>query len=743
MSYINKRIICKCNKKFKAVPGTHLPGGKESSPGLSCAVTVGEKRKRSECGDGYNAANRILVLNNRRRASIDNRDAREDSESGKQVHEAAIDKAVDNIRRGLNDNGDAVRREESGWGKQLYEVEINIVKTFPSVINTKQKIGRDQDAQMGAVIDNNRHGFNDGEDALNENQDDVRSSGSFEVDANSEDVIDRALVNNTRAFNDDEDAGRREELGCGRQLHEVEETLPANRMFNEDQDAVGSSGNLEVDKDSGLCDSGPGVAVKISECAGPRFNDFNKARERAHFSDCQTWALFDAADGMPRQYAVIRKVSAPSFGLRITYLEPDPDDEREILWCDEDLPVSVGKFRFGKNQNTKDRSIFSHRIRCQGCIMTGEFSVSPRKGETWALFKKWDIDWSSEPDSHRKYEYDIVEILSGKADGAGVSVAILHKAKGFASVFFRMGSGDADTIQIPSHSLYRFSHRIPSFKMKRVDMKGVPKDAYELDQAALPESMEEKIVPTHLYAEPKPEALCFPWKGKVFQTGQIWSLYSGNVSMPLYYCRIQKITLIRALEQEPELKLHVGRLKAMPFPEEVIQWEDKRMPVGCGTFLVREINGVITTDDVSHQILPQTSLEGDEYTIVPKIGDVWAIYRLWTCDKKFKDVGCFDYDIVEVLDDTMDYKVLALEAALKVNEGGAKKTVFRAAERRHPGCEDEDGPEVIFTIPKSKMLRFSHQVPASRVTKEIEGEMKELFEVDSRALPTNVRVQDR
>ncbi|KAJ4908164.1 hypothetical protein Rs2_11822 [Raphanus sativus] len=395
--------------------------------------------------------------------------------------------------------------------------------------------------------------------------------------------------------------------------------------------------------------------------------------------------LYDKADGMPRHYALIRKVSAPSFGLRITYLEPEPEDEKEIQWFEEDLPVSVGNFSFTE------------------------------KGETWALFKNWDINWSSEPDSHRSYEYDIVEILSNTTDG-GVSVAILHKAKGFASVFFRM---DAEVIQIPSHSLYRFSHSIRSFKMKRVDVKGVPKDAYELDQAALPKAaIEERVVPPHLYADPNQKLLAF-----------------------LTRERINKITLIQAFEEEPVFKLHVGRLKAKPFSEEVIQWEDKRMPVGCGTFLVRKINDVITADDVSHQIVPQTSLDGSEYTILPKIGEVWAIYRSWTCQKEFKEVGCCDYDIVEVLDDNLGYKVLALEhVLLSSNEGEGKKTLFRPAESRHLDCDDEDGREVmIFTFPKSKILRFSHQIPASRVTKEIQGVLKELFEVDSRALPANVR----
>ncbi|CAA7061906.1 unnamed protein product [Microthlaspi erraticum] len=479
---------------------------------------------------------------------------------------------------------------------------------------------------------------------------------------------------------------------------------------------------------------------KYESSSGVKFIDFDRLREEEKFAVGQIWALFDTPDKVPRQYAMIRKVSAPSFGLRITYLEPDPDDEREIQWFEQDLPVSAGKFRLGNSQNTEDRSVFSHVMHCNGGSNSGHLILSPRKGETWALFKNWDINWSSEPDSHRKYEYEVVEILSDYAGGSGgVSVAILHKAKDFASVFFRMGFGDAEVSQILPHSLYRFSHRIPSYKMKRVEVKGVPRDAYELDQAALPESMEEKVVPPYLYAKPKPEALCVRRNGKVFQTGQIWSFCSGNVNLPLYYCRIQKITLIQASVQEPEFKIQVCRLKAMPFPEDVIQWEDKKMPVGCGTFWVYKSPLAFSPDDVVQQVVPQISMDGNEYTILPKIGELWAIYRTWDPQITFSELENkhMDFDIVEVLGDALEYKVLALEPALLSHEDVKKKFFSRAAERKpsHHRCNDEDGSEVIFTIPKSKMLRFLHRIPASRVTKNIDGEMKELFEVDSRALP--------
>ncbi|KAJ4873411.1 hypothetical protein Rs2_44936 [Raphanus sativus] len=126
------------------------------------------------------------------------------------------------------------------------------------------------------------------------------------------------------------------------------------------------------------------------------------------------------------------------------------------------------------------------------------------------------------------------------------------------------------------------------------------------------------------------------------------------------------------------------------------------MPVGCGTFLVRKINDVITADDVSLQ-MPQTSLDGNP-GLARKSSRTWVAVTM------------------------------TLSKFLMIPWG------TRAAESRHLDCDDEDGTEVmIFTIPKSKILRFSHQIPASRVTKEIQGVLKEIFEVDSRALPANVR----
>ncbi|WZZ22062.1 hypothetical protein YC2023_123449 [Brassica napus] len=462
---------------------------------------------------------------------------------------------------------------------------------------------------------------------------------------------------------------------------------------------------------------------------GLKFNDFEKLRKEVNFSVGQTWALYDKVDGMPRLYARIRKVSAPSFGLRIAYLEPDPDDEKQIQWLEEDLPVSAGQFKLGKHHNTKDLSIFSHVIHCMEGSNTGHLTVSPRKGETWALFKNWDINWSSEPASHRSYEYEFVEILSDYADKASVSVAFLHKAKGYASVFFRMGTGHA---RILPHSLYRFSHSVPSIKLTGIE--GVPKDAYELDQDALPETIEEIMMPS--ISETQPKAIYFASEGKVFQTGQFWSFYSGDDESPRYYCKIQKVSFTLVLNQEPSFKLHISRLKkALPFPEDVIDWKEGKMPRGCGTYYPRTVLETITPSELSQQVMPQASMDGKEYIILPKIGEVWITYRSWSPDIEVDDdLDGLGYDIVEVLDDTLDYQVVLLDRESFYEED--KKFEYKWFS---PGTKykykELGGLMPIFTIPKSERLRFSHSVRASRITREIHGELKDLFKVDSRPLP--------
>ncbi|KAE9594625.1 putative DnaJ domain-containing protein [Lupinus albus] len=229
----------------------------------------------------------------------------------------------------------------------------------------------------------------------------------------------------------------------------------------------------------------------------PEFNDFDKDKKEECFEAGQIWALFDTADGMPRFYAIIRKVFSHGFKVRLTWLEPDPDEDDEIHWFNEQLPIACGKFKLGATDTTEDHLMFSH-LHFFEKINRSTFKVYPRKCETWALFKNWDIKWYMDAKSHQQYDYEFVEILSDYVEGEGVVVAYLAKLKDFVSLFSRIMKEGEHTVQIPSSELFRFSHRVPSFKMSGEERVGVPVGSYELDPASLPQNLEEITIPEHV-----------------------------------------------------------------------------------------------------------------------------------------------------------------------------------------------------------------------------------------------------
>ncbi|XP_059652586.1 uncharacterized protein LOC132299787 [Cornus florida] len=221
----------------------------------------------------------------------------------------------------------------------------------------------------------------------------------------------------------------------------------------------------------------------------PEFSDFDEAKEERCFAVDQIWACYDTVDGMPRFYARVRKVFSHEFKLKITWLEVYPEDEREIVWVNEGLPVACGKFVLGNTEDTADRLMFSHQVRYEKGSRRCSYVVHPRKGEIWALFKDWDITWSSDAENHKTYHFEIVEVLSDF--NAGVSVAYLDKLAGFVSLFERTTRKGFDSVWIPYSELLRFSHQIPSFRMTGMEREGVPEGSFELDPASLPSNLFE------------------------------------------------------------------------------------------------------------------------------------------------------------------------------------------------------------------------------------------------------------
>ncbi|KAM7476959.1 hypothetical protein LguiB_024202 [Lonicera macranthoides] len=532
---------------------------------------------------------------------------------------------------------------------------------------------------------------------------------------------------------------------------------------------------------------------EVYDCPEPEFSDFDKDKEEHCFSVDQIWACYDTIDGMPRFYAQVRKVYSSEFKLRITWLEPEPEDEGEIEWVDGGLPVACGKFVRGDSEETSDRPMFSHQMLFKKVGKRNSYLIYPKMGEIWAVFKDWDIRWSSDPENHKKCELEVVEVLSNFGDFDGIRVAYLEKVKGFLSLFQKTIRGGVASFLIKSGELFRFSHRIPSFKMTGTEREGVPIGSFELDPASLPpdlnafcqpnevkmetgnmdhkvngesmtgiekmntpkkkadfqrESFELRRSPRELKATPpkhlngtkdekhseftlsKENASCLAdekiymtvsstpkkvteevfydfskEKNTVkFQPGQIWAMYKDG--LPKRYAQIKKI-------EYPPFGLQVQLLEPCTSSQTHC----------CGVFKVQTGKSLHSPSSFSHMVKANPNNK-NAFEIYPKKGEIWAVYRNWSADFSLSDMKNCDYDIVEVVDDT----VQSIEVSSMVQVTGFK-FVFRAPRRQRSN-------RGVLVIPRVEIARFSHQIPAYQLTGEKEGKLRGYWELDPAALPS-------
>ncbi|KAL5204858.1 hypothetical protein ABZP36_009729 [Zizania latifolia] len=218
------------------------------------------------------------------------------------------------------------------------------------------------------------------------------------------------------------------------------------------------------------------------------FFDFEKNRDINLFTVGQIWALYDNLDGMPRFYARIKHFDASNFKAHLTWLEYNARNEEEGKWTDEELPVACGNFCLGATEISCDRLMFSHIVSWTKGKKRNFYEVYPNKGEVWALYKYWSMQWNSDADSHRSYEYEVVEVLSNFSVNAGVTVVPLVRIKGFVSLFAT--AKDKSSIVVASSDLLRFSHNIPFYRTNGNEKEGVPVGFMELDIACLPNDMD-------------------------------------------------------------------------------------------------------------------------------------------------------------------------------------------------------------------------------------------------------------
>lgn len=540
-------------------------------------------------------------------------------------------------------------------------------------------------------------------------------------------------------------------------------------------------------------------------CPDSDFYDFEKNRDADRFEVDQIWAIYDDHDGMPRYYARVKQVYSPNFMLRFTWLEYDPVYDAEKAWSSKELPVACGNFRVGRTVLTEDTKMFSHVVSWTKGRKRNSYEIYPKKGEVWALFRGWDINWSSDSNAHRHYDYDIVEVTSDFATSSGSYVIPLVKIKGFVSVFVR--STKEAPFLIPGGDTLRFSHNIPFHRLAKTDRQHIPCGAFELDTASLPSDLEKafapvsldrsfvsikdgnspcNVFPTRSFSElpvgktdhskdgagtnvhdqveklnqntkreqdnvsetsviddhcgdewndisqpesptsfdyPDPEFCDFTSLRSFdrFKKGQVWALYCETDKFPKYYGFIKSV-------DSDDCTIHIKWLEYCPCAQMEKCLVQDGLPIGCGIFKVSRQSGIYDCTNVfSHNMEVMLISDGRKYEILPRVGQVWAIYKNWSRAWSFENYSRCEYFLAEVMeisdgDVTVSCltKVEGFSTAFMPEEKGESRSAMRIA--------------------KSDLIMFSHQIPAFRLTNENDN-LCGYWELDAASLPEDLLVR--
>ncbi|PWZ11276.1 Chaperone protein DnaJ 1 [Zea mays] len=523
----------------------------------------------------------------------------------------------------------------------------------------------------------------------------------------------------------------------------------------------------------------------------PEFFDFDKLRDASQFRANQVWAVYDDQGCMPRFYARITKVKmVPKFMLNFMWLEFNPANKAEEAWSYRGLPVACGHFTHGQSETTSEIGMFSQIISLERSKTNNFYEIYPRKGEVWALFKGWDIGWSSDAGNHKKmnHRYEVVQVLSDLTTSTSIIVMPLVKLKGYVSLFVQ--SGEAAPYVIPQGDTLRFSHCVPHYLMSGTEKEGIPEGSLELDPAALPSNLEEAFPSanpecssvrskehnskhaglssedckgtmnvgqrqqtksvnagiatktpneekikhnTHLpeVTDVDDDNICqteyvcaeseFYDFSRIrflqkFSSGQIWALYSDIDKFPNYYAFIQKVDLKNGTVQ-------VRWLDVCPRGEVEKRLSQEERTIGIGTFRLGYIFDMMTytgTDPFSHPVKARATGRKGEYEILPRHGEIWAVYKNWEAVWTAQDFEKCEYELVEILGHTDSS--IQVQLLRKVD---GYKMVFMSY--RAEGS--------VMTIRNDEYPKFSHQIPCFRLTHEKGGKLRGYLELDPLSVP--------
>jgi hypothetical protein len=143
---------------------------------------------------------------------------------------------------------------------------------------------------------------------------------------------------------------------------------------------------------------------------------------------------------------------------------------------------------------------------------------------------------------------------------------------------------------------------------------------------------------------------------------------------------------------------------------------EQDIPASCGKFVIRNSTTKhCETCAFSHLAVSRCEIGTKRHvSIVPKVGEVWTIYKNWAPDwvPSGKDHPA-KYAIGEIRMCTESTTLFAF--LTKVDGHYVQKGALE--------------------IRRKENLRFSHRIPSIRLTKENDGKLRSFYELDHAAIP--------
>uniref|UniRef100_A0A0D9XTI2 DUF3444 domain-containing protein n=1 Tax=Leersia perrieri TaxID=77586 RepID=A0A0D9XTI2_9ORYZ len=491
--------------------------------------------------------------------------------------------------------------------------------------------------------------------------------------------------------------------------HHVPSILDRHEERNEKHDGNQHNCRKETSDTASPDSDNPVIAYHY-----PDFFDFGKVRDVNRIAVDQIWALYDEHDFMPRVYARIDQINTSNLKVQFTWLAHKAMSAQEAKWSHEELPVACGNFCLGETGVLQDPSMYlSHSVSWTKGKDGKSYEIHPNKGEVWALYKGWSMQWSSDADNHRSYGYDIVQILSNDSMDGTVSVFPLVRMEGFVSLFAK--AKDKTSFSIPSSELLRFSHSIPFHTTNGNEKVGIVEGLLELDTAALPSDLNSTFPSVILDKKTDTEFISCTYPVSEFHNfGESRSFDNDHDKFPKFYGWISEVKL-------KPLRLHLTWLEVCPELEQEKQWLEKDIPISCGTFKIGNCKVVCdSTSAFSHLVETSLDLMNRQTKIFPKVGEIWAIYKNWSPDWAPSRIqSCLEYDVGKIIRCTEGSTLFSF--LTKVDGYGA---VFKP-----------DIGKGILKIPEKENLRFSHRIPSFSLAKQKGTRLSDFYELDPASVP--------